>query len=113
MATLEDVVAVLGPTRLVCLQRELTKTYETIELRAASELLDWVRADSNQQRGEMVLIIGGVERESNQDLDPEILSLAQALEQELPAKKVSKILAEHSGVSKKALYQALLDLKKA
>ncbi len=112
LVTLKDCVDVLGAERLICLQRELTKTFETIELKPAGQLLEWVEADSNQQRGEMVLVIGGSESSSVCELDAQLLGLAQSMLEHMPPKTVSKILADFSGIAKKSIYQALLDLKK-
>ncbi|VEB40495.1 Ribosomal RNA small subunit methyltransferase I [Chromobacterium violaceum] len=54
---LQDIVAELGGERRVMMARELTKTFETFHALPAAELLEWVRADANQQRGEIALII--------------------------------------------------------
>ena len=52
-----DIAATLGESRLVTLARELTKTFETVRTLPAGELAQWIASDSNQQRGECVLII--------------------------------------------------------
>ena len=50
---------VFGMDRQATLARELTKVYETIYSGTLAEMLEWVAADSNQQRGEIVLMIQG------------------------------------------------------
>ena len=112
LATLKDCVDILGAERLICLQRELTKTFETIELKPAEQLLAWVEADTNQQRGEMVLLIGGHDGGPEHELDAPMMALAEAMLEAMPPKQVSKLLADYSGINKKSIYQAILDLKK-
>ena len=58
-----DVVATLGANRPVVLARELTKTFETFLRLPAGELLARIQADSNQQRGECVLVIDAAPQE--------------------------------------------------
>ena len=58
LGTLQDIAAVLGDRR-VTLARELTKTYETITLQPVTDLIVQLQNDSQQQRGEMVLILEG------------------------------------------------------
>ena len=52
--SLTDLCEQLGAQRTVVLARELTKTFETIRNDSAQALLEWVKADSNQQKGEIV-----------------------------------------------------------
>ena len=109
--TLEDMVAVFGPQRRVTLARELTKTFETIQQKPIMQMLAWVKEDSNQQRGEIVLVVEACIEEKQTDLDVKSIALLEALAQELPPKKASKIVAEHYGIAKKTAYEYLLSLK--
>ncbi|MGH8353523.1 MAG: 16S rRNA (cytidine(1402)-2'-O)-methyltransferase, partial [Pseudomonas sp.] len=56
---LEDLERVFGGARPALLARELTKTFETLKGLPLAELRAWVAADSNQQRGECVLLVAG------------------------------------------------------
>jgi 16S rRNA (cytidine1402-2'-O)-methyltransferase len=75
-----------------------------------AELLQLVKADSNQQRGEIVLVVGGAEEDSETvSLDAEkILGL---LLKELPLTKAASISAKITGGDKKQLYQLGLSLQ--
>ena len=105
VATLNDIVSVFGATREVALARELTKRYETIIRASAVELLDIVQSDSQQQRGEFVLIVGGAKDEP--DLTPDQAateSLMQVLLKHMPVKTAAKVASELSDVSRKQAY---------
>ena len=56
LATLGDIVAVLGPDRPIVVARELTKKFEEISRGTAAEVLERFR--SRQPRGEITLVIG-------------------------------------------------------
>jgi 16S rRNA (cytidine1402-2'-O)-methyltransferase len=103
---------VFGPNREAVIAREISKTFETIRRGTLTELLAFVAADSNQQRGEIVLLVeGNKERES--ELDAATGALLRRLAEELPAKRAAAVVADLSGLRKKQLYQYLLDIKGA
>ena len=105
--TLADMCAVMGEQRLAVLARELTKTFETVLRMPLGELLAKVRDDSNQARGEIVLLLEGA-REQPGEITPEVAQLLQLLAEELPPRKAAAIVAQHTGLRKKALYEYLL-----
>ncbi|WP_432456033.1 MULTISPECIES: 16S rRNA (cytidine(1402)-2'-O)-methyltransferase [unclassified Agarivorans] len=102
--SLKDIVQCLGEERQVVMARELTKTFETVKSLAAAELLAWVQADPNQQKGEMVLIVAGFDK-STQGLPVEALDTLSLLQQELPLKKAAALTAKIYGLKKNALYE--------
>lgn len=104
LETMQAVVDVFGPTRQVVIARELTKQFETFLNGSASEVLAQVTADSNQQRGEMVLMVAGAPKLSD-GIPPEALQLLARLSVELPPKKAAKIVASHYNLSANELYQ--------
>lgn len=53
LQTLEAIVAVLGGERPMVMARELTKTFETFLSGTAAEVLEKVKSDDNQQKGEI------------------------------------------------------------
>ncbi|MEE4246311.1 MAG: 16S rRNA (cytidine(1402)-2'-O)-methyltransferase, partial [Kangiellaceae bacterium] len=59
IASMTDMVAVFGHDRLVAITRELTKRFETVLYGTAQSVLQQLCADSNQQKGEFVVIVGG------------------------------------------------------
>lgn len=112
--TLEDIVVELGPERRLMLARELTKTFETIRHLPAGEMRDWVASDSNQQRGEIVLIIDAAPpREEPEALDEQTLHTLAVLAAELPTKQAATLAAQITGANRKLLYDRALALKNA
>lgn len=107
VSLLEQLVDAGAAEREVALCRELTKNFETVRRAPVAELLEWVTADLNQQKGEIVLVLGPGEQQhfANTQWQP----LAKRLLQELPAARVAKVLAEFTGEKRQALYQWLLE----
>lgn len=110
LACLQDMAAVFGGDREVVLARELTKTFETLRCAPLAELVEFVAADSNQQRGEIVLVVAGV-RARDDEIDDDSARLLLRLVQELPAKRAAAVVADYSGLRKKQLYDYLLTHK--
>ncbi|VAX11564.1 16S rRNA (cytidine(1402)-2'-O)-methyltransferase [hydrothermal vent metagenome] len=108
---LADMLQVLGAERQVVMARELTKTFETIHGGSLAELSQWVAGDSNQRKGEIVLLLEGAPALDVDDLNPEVERMLKILLQELPLKQASALVAEISGVRKKKLYARGLELK--
>ena len=108
--TIADMVEVFGAERPAFMGREISKTFETYLQGTMAELLQLVKADSNQQRGEIVLVVGGAEEDSETvSVDAEkILGL---LLKELPLTKAASISAKITGGDKKQLYQLGLSLQ--
>ncbi len=110
-SALQSMIQVFGGTREAVLAREVTKLYETIKRGTLSELAQFVGGDSNQQKGEIVLIVAGKPK-NEQDMDADVLALLQRLAQELPAKRAAAVVADWAGLRKKPLYEYLLAMKK-
>ena len=109
-ATLTDMVAIFGPDLEVFFAREITKTYETFIRADASALLEQVKADSNQQRGEIVLIIAGC-AVTDTDFPADSEKLMELLLQELPMAKAASLAAKITGGDKKKFYQLALQMQ--
>lgn len=105
-----SMVEAFGAEREAVLAREVTKTFETLRRGSLADLLQFVAADSNQQKGEIVLLVAG-QRDDGLELTGEIASLLQRLAREMPAKTAAAVVAEWSGLRKKQLYDFLLELK--
>lgn len=111
---LADMRKVFGDARTAVLGRELTKTFETLHDAPLGALHDWVAADSNQQRGECVLLIEGwQEPEGEEALSAEVLRVLDLLLAEMPLKRAAALAAEITGVRKNLLYQAALERQKS
>ncbi|MDN3638959.1 16S rRNA (cytidine(1402)-2'-O)-methyltransferase [Simiduia curdlanivorans] len=111
LESLQDVVAVFGAERPVVVARELTKTFETFLTGSAADVLAQVAADSNQQRGEIVLLVQGAPKPDAAALDSEATRIMALLAAELPPKKASALAENITGVKKKQLYQWYVDQK--
>lgn len=110
---LEDMQLVFGDERPALLARELTKTFETLKGLPLAELAAWVAADSNQQRGECVVLVAGWQApEGDEALSVEAMRVLDLLLQDLPLKRAAALAAEITGVRKNLLYQAALDRQK-
>ena len=109
VATLEDMILQLGADRKAFIGREISKTFETFLQGTLNDLHNQVTANSNQQRGEIVIVVSGVDRKTNAvSLDAEkVLSL---LIKELPASKAASLAAKICGAEKRSLYQKALSL---
>jgi len=112
VACLDNMLQVFGPDRQVCLARELTKTFETIRLDELQHLCDWVKADANQQKGEIVLLVKGLKVEKNQEISIADIAVLELLMTELSVKKAASLTAKITGSAKNALYTEALNIKK-
>jgi 16S rRNA (cytidine1402-2'-O)-methyltransferase len=106
--SLADMRQVFGDDRVVVLAREITKTFETIKSAPLAELAQWLAADSNQRKGEMVLLISGYQPKQL-ELDSESKRVLTLLAKEMPPNQAASLAAKITGVKKKQLYQWLLD----
>ena len=94
LESLEDLEAVFGPERPAVLARELTKTFETLQGLPLGELRSWVAADSNQQRGECVLVVGGWQAPQGDDaIDQNARRVLRLLLAEMPVKRAAAVAA--------------------
>ena len=111
VASLADMVAVFGADRQATFCRELTKTFETVHKSSLAEMLDFVKEDDNQQRGEMVVVVAGASSVQDSDDISAHDELLKRLLEDLSVKKAAALAADITGVKKNALYQRLLELQ--
>ncbi|MDM1246791.1 16S rRNA (cytidine(1402)-2'-O)-methyltransferase [Acinetobacter sp. R933-2] len=105
----KDMVDVFGAGRPVGFAREITKTFETIKKMTLAELLHFIESDHHQQKGEIVLVIGGAPQEHDvkqEKLDQLLIRLLE----DLSVKAASQLVADLTGVKKKVAYQRALEL---
>lgn len=109
---LQDMESVFGADRPALLARELTKTFETLKGLPLSELRAFVEADSNQQRGECVVLVAGwTAPETDQVVSSEAMRILDLLLKEMPLKRAAALAAEITGERKNVLYQVALEQK--
>lgn len=109
LETLRDIAQIFGAEREVVIARELTKTFETIRGGPVAEITDWVAGDSNQQRGEIVLLIRGASAPTASDMHAEAERVMRVLLEDLPIKQAASLGAKLTGLKKNFLYQWALD----
>lgn len=112
--TLGELVAVFGGSRHVTLCRELTKKFEEINPTTFDEAILFYK--TNEPRGEYVLVIEGKsidEIEAEQILQWEDMSIEDHVQKYInegfDKKEAMKKAANDRGVSKRDIYQALLN----
>ncbi len=101
--SLADMAEVFGAEREAVLARELTKLFETVLGEPLGELARHVVRDTDQQKGEFVLMVRG----RGEDADGRVaegLRVFGILKEELPPAKAAKLAAAITGAPRKALY---------
>lgn len=105
--SVQDMKDVFGGHRLATIARELTKTFETIYSDSLEGLVNWLEADSDQKRGEFVIIVSGND-ESVSANESESDRIVDILTTRLPLTQATSLAAEITGERKKTLYQRAL-----
>ncbi len=111
VASVADIAAVLGDTRMVTIARELTKLFETIHSCALGEAAAWFAQDANQVKGEFVLLVDGAPAADAAD-DGAVQHVLAALMRELPLKQAVKLAADITDARKNDVYELALRMKK-
>ena len=108
--TIKDMMEIFGDHRQAFVGREISKAFETYLQGNLTEIHQQILADSNQQRGEIVLVVAGCGSKPDAiTVDSEkVLNL---LLQELPASKAASLTAKICGGDKKTIYQSALQLQ--
>ncbi len=111
-ATLADMLTVFGD-REISLSRELTKIHEetlSLTLSRACEMYD-----EQSPRGEYVLCVRGAEPSSEAAPDPEeaVKAIVALRKEGLSLKEASRRISEKTGISRKVLYDAVLERQEA
>jgi len=114
LATLQDMAAVLEPSRQIVIARELTKLHETIVKASLADALKLVTQDDNMRKGEFVVIVDGATKSNKEDgvVSPEQLNILAVLMRECSTKTAVELAVAITGARKKLLYQAALELEK-
>ena len=115
VGTLEELYETLGNRRMT-LCRELTKKHETAFCSTIKDRLDFYQ--DQKPLGECVLVIEGKSREEIREEEKaawEEMSISQHMEvyekQGIARKEAMKLVAKDRGVTKREIYQALLEIK--
>ncbi len=109
VASVKDMLQIFGAERRVVMAREITKLYETVHSTTLGEMPEWLQADSNQQKGEFVLVLDGAEVHTS-PLLAELNQVLSILLEELPLKQASQMAARIMGMKKNQVYKLALEL---
>lgn len=109
-ACVADLCEVIEADRRVVLARELTKLYEELFSGTAAELLAWLQADSNHQRGEFVLMVQGA-LSTNATQGMALEPLLKLLMEELSVKQSAGLAAKITGENKNHCYKLAMRLR--
>jgi len=100
---------VLGD-RNACVAREITKAFESISHGTLSELLQGIEDNTDSQKGEFVVVISGAPPDES-TFDSSTQDLLAELAAVMAPRQAAKIVARHSGLASKELYDWLLQQK--
>ena len=106
-----DLSLVLGADRRITFARELTKTFETFYSCNLGNALSWLEADSNQQRGEFVLLVEAPVQKEAEAIPEDAVRVLKLLLAELPLKQAVKLATDITQLKKNDLYEFALQLK--
>lgn len=106
-----DLSLVLGAERRITFARELTKTFETFYSCNLDEAAAWLEADTNQQRGEFVLLVEAPAQKEAEAIPEDAVRVLKLLLAELPLKQAVKLATDITQLKKNDLYEFALQLK--
>ena len=110
LATLTDMHRIFGDNREVCLAKELTKVFETIQTDSIPNLIKYLTTDQNHQKGEFVILISANDKIDIAEAEIQLDSLLPILCAEMGASKAAKLASKITGIDKKQCYKRAIDL---
>ena len=111
LASVADMADIFGGDREATLARELTKTFETVLGGSLASLLVQLQSDSQQQKGEFVVMVHGAAPRATSVVDAASEQVLTVLLSELPLKQAAALAAKITGLSRNVLYERGLQLK--
>ena len=110
LATLSDMYTIFGSSREVCLAKELTKVFETIQTDTIPNLINYLTAEKNNQKGEFVILLSANDKIDIAEAEAQLDTLLPILCAEMGASKAAKLAAKITGIEKKICYKKAIDL---
>ena len=106
---MSSLVEVFGAGRTAVVARELTKLHETVRRGSLGELAEWLENDSEQCKGEFVIVVapGPAPGDGNAD---DHGSLLRVLLEELPLKRAVSVAVRLTGGKRNEIYRQALAL---
>jgi 16S rRNA (cytidine1402-2'-O)-methyltransferase len=110
LATRTDMHRIFGDNREVCLAKELTKVFETIQTDSIPNLIKYLTFDQNNQKGEFVILISANDKIDIAEAEAQLDSLLPILCAEMGTSKAAKLAAKITGIDKNQCYKKAIDL---
>jgi 16S rRNA (cytidine1402-2'-O)-methyltransferase len=110
LSSLGDMLEVFGDSREVCLAKELTKSFETILTDKLPNLIEYLNADPNHQRGEFVILVSSADTINLIESERQLDKILPILCSEMGASKAAKLAAKITGIDKKHCYKRATSL---
>lgn len=107
---LHDCIAVFGPERNCTVARELTKKFESVKRQPLAGMLEWMNADADRRRGELVVIIEGA-ADTHAGREQEAGRVLEILLRFLPLTDAATAAAGITGGRKNELYKLGLRIR--
>ncbi len=111
--TLKIMIELFGTERKAVLARELTKLFETVRNAPLDELLAFVESDSNQVKGEIVLLLEGKVKEETDEDHEELKRVLAVLLNEVSLKQAVVITMKLKGLKRNQVYPVALEVKES
>jgi 16S rRNA (cytidine1402-2'-O)-methyltransferase len=108
-ATLALAAEVLGDDRRAAVCRELTKQYEQVRRGGLAELAAWAE---DGVRGEITVVLAGAEPVRTEDVGDLVARVTELVDGGARLKDAAGEVAKAAGVSRKRLYDAVLDARR-
>ncbi len=109
VAALHDMMSVFGEQRVVVVARELTKIFETVISGPFVDVMGKVQSDTNQQRGEFVVLVAGASGEEADATLAEGRRVFALLCEEMAPARAARMAASITGAPRKRLYEVSND----
>lgn len=111
-AFIASIAKVIGDSRTIVIARELTKRFETVLSGTASSLVERLAIDSDQSKGEFVVMIAGAAgSENNDEMQTSLRALLTVLVDELPVKQAVGMAVKLTGVRKNEAYSLAQEIR--
>lgn len=111
LSALQSMADVFGPERKAVVARELTKIHESVLSDALSELIKYYEAHPHQQKGEIVILVQGIDEEQSESKEVIPEEVLDILLEELPVKQAAALASKITGERKNILYEMALAKK--
>jgi 16S rRNA (cytidine1402-2'-O)-methyltransferase len=110
---LQDILKVF-PNSILCVCRELTKTFEKVYYGNIEKVIEEVNKDPYKEKGEYTVIVhweGEAKKKLRNDISIEALLFDELIKQDLSLKDAIEKVSKKLNISKKEVYKASINIK--